>query len=501
VSTAIVWFRRDLRLTDHPALATALRQHTTIVPVYVHAPEEEAPWSLGGASAWWLHHSLTALAAALNERGAPLVIRRGASAAELEAVARDTGATAVYAVRTIEPAARARDQATDGALGRAGVALHWCSPNLFFTPGTVLNGSGAPFRVFTPFWRACRARFDEIEAPTPAPRRLQGLGGALTRLSVDALELLPKIAWDGGLASHFTPGEAAALNQLDAFVAGPARDYATQRDRPDLPGTSRLSAALHFGEISPRQVLASVRLQLGPRSLDAEPGFENFVREVGWREFAHHVLAAFPHTTDEPLDERFRGMAWGEDPTLIRAWQRGRTGVPFVDAGMRELWHTGWMHNRVRMVVASFLTKNLGQHWRVGARWFHDTLVDADLASNSFGWQWAAGCGADAAPYYRIFNPILQAERFDPDRRYLRRWLPELAALPDEWIHRPHEAPGAVLATAKVALDRDYPRPVIELAASRDRALANYQAMKGEPAAAPRPAKRKASRGGQGTLL
>jgi deoxyribodipyrimidine photo-lyase len=503
VSTAILWFRRDLRLTDHPALETALRDHDTIVPVYVHAPEEESPWPAGGASDWWLHHSLTALAAALNERGAPLVVRRGTSADVLESLARETGATDVYAVRMIEPAAQARDQATAVALGRVGVALHLCAANLFFAPGTVLNGSGAPFRVFTPFWRACRARFDDVEAPTPAPRRLPGPQRPPSGVSVDALELLPKVAWAGGLASHWTPGEAAALSQLDAFLAGPVRDYATLRDRPDLAATSRLSAALHFGEVSPRQILAAVRTELGPRSLDAEPGFETFVREVGWREFAHHVLAAFPHTTDEPLDERFRGMAWGEEPARIRAWQRGRTGVPLVDAGMRELWHTGWMHNRVRMVVASFLTKNLGQHWRVGARWFHDTLVDADLSSNSFGWQWAAGCGADAAPYYRIFNPILQAERFDPERRYLRRWLPELAALPDEWIHRPHEAPGAVLATAKVALDRDYPRPIVDLAASRDRALANYQAMKGAPpaAAASRPTKRKAPRGGQGSLL
>ncbi|MBS0396939.1 MAG: FAD-binding domain-containing protein, partial [Proteobacteria bacterium] len=274
-----------------------------------------------------------------------------------------------------------------------------------------------------------------------------------------------------------SPGEAGALARLEAFLDDGAAGYATERDRPDLPATSRLSPHLHFGELSPRQVLAAARAAGAGRPAPA--GLEAFLRELGWREFSQHLLFAFPHTASAPMDPRFAAFEWRQDGAALRAWQRGRTGIPLVDAGMRELWHTGWMHNRVRMVAASFLTKNLGLHWLEGARWFHDTLVDADLANNTQGWQWTAGCGADAAPFYRIFNPVLQAARFDPDGRYLRRWLPELARLPDAWLAQPFAAPPAVLAAAGVELGTTYPRPLVDLATSRERALAAWQRLRG----------------------
>jgi deoxyribodipyrimidine photo-lyase len=315
-------------------------------------------------------------------------------------------------------------------------------------------------------------------------------------VALDALGLLPRIRWDSAFAAHWTPGEAAAHARLQTFLADDAADYAELRDRPDVAGTSRLSPHLHFGELTPRQVLAVAHDVLDRDG--ARRGTESFLREVGWREFGHHLLFAFPHTTERPMDPRYEAFAWRPDADLLRAWQRGRTGVPLVDAGMRELWHTGWMHNRVRMVAASFLVKNLQQPWLAGARWFHDTLLDADLASNTLGWQWTAGCGADAAPFYRIFSPLLQSERFDPSRAYLRRWLPEIAGLPDAWLHRPWQAPESVLAAAGVVRGTSYPDPIVDLAGSRQRALDAWQRLRGEPRTPaptpPRPATRRARR-------
>jgi deoxyribodipyrimidine photo-lyase len=477
MTTAVVWFRRDLRLTDHPALAAALASAERIVALYIHAPDEEAPWAPGAASRWWLHHSLASLHAALVARGARLTIARGASLTTLLEVARATRASSVHWNRSYEPALVARDTAIKAALREAGFAAESYPGNLLLEPWMIQNAAGAPFRVFTPFWRSCQAALDQVAPPLPAPRAVPLAADAPAGLPLAALDLLPRIRWDQGFSSRWTPGEAGAMARLEAFLATQVGAYAEQRDRPDLPGTSRLSAHLHFGELSPRQALAAAR----PATHDpaAGRGAASFLRELGWREFAHHLLYAFPHTALAPMDPRFADFAWRRDDARLTAWQRGVTGVPLVDAGMRELWHTGWMHNRVRMIVASFLTKNLGLHWLDGARWFHDTLVDADLASNTLGWQWTAGCGADAAPYYRIFNPVLQTERFDPGRDYLRTWLPELARLPDEWLHRPFAAPAAVLARAGVMLGGGYPAPVVDLADSRAEALAAWQRLRG----------------------
>jgi deoxyribodipyrimidine photo-lyase len=479
--TAIVWFRRDLRLADNPALNAALAVAERVVPLYVHAPDEEAPWPPGGASRWWQHHSLAALDAALAARGARLVLRSGPSLSALLEIASASGATRVYWNRAYEPAVVARDTQLEAALREHGLGADSLPGNLLLEPWNVQNGTGEPYRVFTPFWRACQPRLAGLAPPAAAPAAIPLAAGAPPSVPLAALGLLPRLRWDQGLAAAWTPGEAGALARLASFAAGPLAGYAENRNRPDLAGCSRLSPHLHFGEVSPRQVVARIG-QASPTGPGPAAGAESFIRQLLWRDFAHHVLYHFPHSAEQPLDARFADFGWREDPAALAAWQRGATGIPLVDAGMRELEQTGYMHNRVRMLVASLLTKNLGLDWLHGARWFHDTLVDADLANNTLGWQWTAGCGADAAPYYRIFSATLQAERFDPRRDYLRRWLPELRALPDEWLHRPFEAPGTVLAAAGVELGRSYPKPLVDLKASRERALAAWQLARGTAA-------------------
>jgi len=481
--TTLVWFRRDLRLADQPALVAACERAERVVALYVHAPEEEGEWAPGGASRWWLHHSLAALDGALRARGGRLLLRAGPSLETLLDVARQAGATAVYWNRLYDPAAVARDTHIKAALRESGFECETFNAALLAEPWQLRTGAGDPYRVFTPFWRSCLAGLDTLPPPAPPPPVILAPATPLEGLPLAALGLEPRVRWDAGLAAAWTPGEDGALAQVEAFTEGALAGYGEGRNRPDLPGTSRLSPHLHFGEIGPRQCLAAARA-LASRQPAAQASADGFVRELGWREFAHHLLHHFPHTVDTPLDPRFEAFPWSPDAGLLEAWQRGRTGYPIVDAGMRELWTTGWMHNRVRMIAASLLTKNLRQPWVEGARWFWDTLVDADLANNTAGWQWTAGCGADAAPYFRIFNPMLQTERFDPERRYLRRWLPELARLPDAWIHRPWEAPAAVLDAAGLRLGHDYPLPVVDFRASREPALAAYAAIKGPVAAA-----------------
>lgn len=475
MTTAIVWFRNDLRVADHPALHHAAASGARVLPVYIHAPEELAPWQPGSASRWWLHHSLHALRETLARLGATLVIRRGASADCLRQLAGESGAREVHWNRAYEPAAAQRDRVVTEQLTAAGIACRPHHAALLFEPGSVLAQTGRPYQVFTPFWHACQR---QAASPTPlgSPHALPPPAGRFDTLTVDALGLLPSLPWYTGLHDTWRPGESAAHQRLQAFCQSALADYPHWRDFPDRPGTSRLSPYLHFGEITPQQITWTLR-DYAQRA--EHPGIvravEAVLRQLVWREFAHHILHHFPHTADAPLNPRFRDFPWRHDPALLRAWQLGHTGVPIVDAGMRQLWQTGWMHNRVRMLVASFLVKNCRIHWREGARWFWDTLIDADLANNSLNWQWVAGCGADAAPYHRIFNPVLQGEKFDRNGRYVRRWLPELAALPDRWLHQPWLAPRAELAAAGVQLGRDYPEPVVDLAATRRQALALFR--------------------------
>ena len=389
-------------------------------------------------------------------------------------MAKETGADAVFWNRRYEPACIARDRKVEEALRAAGLHAESFNAALLYEPWTIQNKAGRPFQVFTPFWRTCLASAEPAE-PLPAPRKLAAPPRQSASLPLAALELEPKPDWAAGLRAAWHPGSAGAQAELRRFLRAGLLTYAEGRNRPDLVGTSRLSPHLHFGEISPRQVWQAVKRQAESQSIPAAVWRKwQFLTELGWREFAHHLLFHFPHTPEQPLRPAFARFPWRKNAAWLRAWQRGQTGYPLVDAGMRELWATGWMHNRVRMVVASFLVKNLLVPWQEGARWFWDTLVDADLANNTLGWQWTAGCGADAAPFFRIFNPVSQGEKFDPQGNYVRRWVPELARLPDAWIHQPWQAPPAALTAAGVELGRTYPRPIVSHLVSREVALEAY---------------------------
>lgn len=442
-----------------------------VVPVFLWSPEEEGCWAPGAASRGWLHHSLTRLDEALRARGSRLVVRRGPALEALRSLARETGAKAVFWNRRYEPATIERDRRIKEALGSEGFRVESAGGALLHEPWTVRNRAGKPFQVFTPYWRECLGRPDP-QAPLAAPEHLPGPGKWPDSEPVASLGLLPRIPWDQGIWKAWRPGEAGAVERLDRFCAGAVLEYGAGRDRPDREGTSRLSPHLHFGEIGARQVWDAVRRAAGRAGVpDAVWRRWQFLAEVGWREFAHHLLYHFPRTPERPLREAFERFPWRDDGAALEGWQRGRTGYPLVDAGMRELWETGWMHNRVRMVAGSFLVKNLLTSWRAGAQWFWDTLVDADLANNTLGWQWVAGCGADAAPYFRVFNPVAQGRKFDPDGVYVRRWIPELGRVPLEWVHAPWEAPPRVLRAAGVRLGVEYPEPVVGATASRLAAL------------------------------
>ncbi len=475
-AATLVWFRIDLRLADNPALLAATKLGGPVVPVFIHAPEEEAPWSPGGASNWWLHQSLTALAASLHKASSRLIIRRGPTREALLTLVAETGATAVVWNRRYEPAVIARDKGVKEALRHAGVGAESFNAALLHEPWTIKNQSGLPFRVFTPFWKHCLAQ-PAPPAPLSEPGRLIAPRQWPGTLALNDLELEPKFNWAPGLKAAWQPGAAGAHTQLKRFLETAHTNYSDQRNQPAVAGTSRLSPHLHFGEISPRQIWSALQNHAGHGPGDWRAS--QFLTEVGWREFAHHLIYHFPHTPDQPLRAEFNRFPWRQDAEFRAAWQRGNTGFPIVDAGMRELWTTGWMHNRVRMIVASFLVKDLLLSWTEGARWFWDTLVDADLAQNTLGWQWTAGCGADAAPYFRVFNPMSQGAKFDPNGDYVRRWCPELAKLPDAWLHQPWEAPPEILARAGIVLGRDYPEPVVNHAIAREIALEAFATLKG----------------------
>lgn len=473
MSTTIVWFRQDLRLSDNPALHAALREGAAVIPLYIlDELHDRHPWALGSASRWWLHHSLAGLTEELTLRGSRLIVMRGDCLAAIRSLARQTGADAIHWNRLYEPAPIERDRRLKSSLRADGLRAESFNGALLAEPWDIATRAGDAFRVFTPFCRALRQRLTPA-APSPAPTSLPSVPPDIATIPPENWGLLPRIPWDHGLRVAWRPGERGAEDLLARFRDDALADYADGREHPDRAGTSRLSPHLHFGEISPRQILAAL-----PTTAEAESvrglgrSIECYERELIWREFAHHLLFHFPTTTDRPLNPAFDAFSWREGyDGMLSDWTRGRTGFPWIDAGMRELWHTGWMHNRVRMAVASMLTKNLRIPWQCGARWFWDTLVDADLASNTLGWQWSAGCGADAAPYFRIFNPVLQSQRFDPEGSYIRRWIPELAKLPPKWLHQPWLAPEEVLSASGVTLGRDYPRPIVDLQASRAEAL------------------------------
>ncbi|AER56357.1 Deoxyribodipyrimidine photo-lyase [Pseudoxanthomonas spadix BD-a59] len=464
---ALVWFRSDLRLADNPALHAALEAGFDPVPVYIHAPHEEGRWAPGAASNAWRHRSLKALDLALRQRGSRLLVRRGDSAMVLQQLIEQSRAQALFWNRKYEPATQPRDAAIKQALKQRHVQVRSCNAALLAEPWDVQTRTGEPYKVFTAFYRNVMAGLAQ-RALQDAPEALPAVPSALKGEGIDALGLAPALNWDAGFWEIWQAGEAGAHQALEVFVEGALRGYLDQRDLPDRIGTSRLSPHLHFGEIAPWRVIARLQAQRGV-SLDRD--IDGFIRQLVWREFAHHLLHHFPHTAQQNLNPRFDRFDWASTaPGPLQAWQHGRTGVPIVDAGMRELWQTGMMHNRVRMIVASYLTKHLRVHWLEGARWFWQTLVDADLANNTLGWQWVAGTGADAAPYFRVFNPVTQARKFDPQARYITRWVPELEALPVNARFAPWEFPQLCRGRAC-----DYPhQPIVDLAQGRQAALAAY---------------------------
>ena len=480
--SAIVWLRRDLRLHDNAALNAAANTGLATTLVYVHDPSDSGEWRRGAASRIWLHKSLASLAQSLQKIGATLLIRCGKSAEVLAQLTAEVAATHVFWNRLYEPDAVHRDSEIKATLKARGIVVQSFPGHVLNEPWAFKTGAGDVYRVFTPYWRNAMTRLAPsrpLATPTQITQALTKNGLVPAGVPLADLKLTAKLCWDAEFWPHFTPGELGASEALEIFCDGALAHYTQGRDRPDQVGTSRLGPHLHFGELSVNQIAYRFAHDVRASSAAMKPHAEFYLRELGWRDFSHQLLFHFPHTTNQPLNAKFAMFPWLQptpgqtsdgvsNDVKLGAWQRGQTGIPIVDAGMRELYKTGWMHNRVRMIVASFLTKNLRYHWLHGARWFWQTLLDADLANNTQGWQWSAGSGADAAPYFRIFNPVTQGEKFDPNGDYVRRYVPELAHLPNKVIHQPWLIGGV----------KTYPPPIVDLKASREAALAAFASLK-----------------------
>ena len=481
-SPVIFWYRQDLRLADQPGLARAIAWATEksapLILLYVLDDETAGPWRWGGASRWWLHHSLVDLSAAIARLGNRLVLRRGRADQIIRDLVAQTGAGAVCWNRCYEPFAIARDRDLKTDLKNRGVTVETFNAALLNEPWQVKKNDGTWYKVFTPFWKRSLEIMD-VPRPLPTPQSLPPAADVIGD-TLESFGLLPtRPDWAGGLLASWRVGEGAAHDRLAHFCQTALKGYHDQRNIPGIPGTSGLSPALHWGEISPRQIWHFTQDFMAHQGGCHDKDGEHFLREVGWREFSVNLLYHYPDLPHTPLDNKFSQFPWSDQsPDLIRAWQRGQTGIPIIDAGMRELWQTGWMHNRVRMIVGSFLVKNMLIPWQQGEAWFWDTLVDADLANNAASWQWIAGCGADAAPYFRVFNPILQSQKFDPQGVYIRRYVPEVSRLDDANIHCPWLVPGDKLRRAGIILGQTYPVPIVDLAQSRQRALDAYEKMK-----------------------
>ncbi|MDQ0453898.1 cryptochrome/photolyase family protein [Rhizobium paknamense] len=471
-SPTILWFRKDLRLSDNHALSAAVARGGPVIQVFILEPEDGGTGPMGSAQRWWLHHSLSALSKDLETRGSRLILRRGDAQKVLEALVKETGAEALHWNRRYEPVGMDIDGPLKQHFRDAGLTVESFGGQLLHEPTRLKTTGGTPFRVYTPFWKAVDAGGDPT-APIDAPKAIAAPDRWPDSEALDDWALLPtKPDWAGGFREMWTPGEAGAHQRLKHFISKGLRGYRRGRDFPAEPHVSMLSPHIALGEISPAQIWhATIGL---PASVAAED-YVHFRKELVWRDFSYHLLFHFPELPRRNWNARFDDFPWRDNKTGLRAWQKGRTGYPIVDAAMRQLWQHGYMHNRLRMITASFLIKDLMVDWRDGEAWFADTLVDADPASNAASWQWVAGSGADAAPFFRIFNPITQGEKFDPEGTFVRRYLPELAKLPNEFIHKPFEAPEQVLRKAGVVLGETYPQPIVDHRKARETALSAYQ--------------------------
>lgn len=475
----IHWFRQDLRLEDNRALIAAAETGRPVIPLFIWEPDTAAATrAVGRARRWWLHQSLMALNMRLRDVGSRLILRRGDATQVLLSVAAETGAETVHMTRRYEPDEQHRETALNAALASHSITCRRFAGTLLTNPDNVRTKTGVPYKVFTPFYKTLLAAGEPAQ-PRPAPTHVPAPKSWPESDELVTWSLQPTSPdWAGGLRDAWTPGEVGAVARLRSFLDTAAHDYDDARNRPDLPGTSRLSPYLHHGEISPQTAWSMARLHEVQTDGRDSGGVNSFLREIVWREFSYHLLHNFPSLPVEPFRADFAAFPWRDDRAALTAWQTGQTGYPMVDAGMRELYATGWMHNRVRMIAASFLVKHLLIHWREGEAWFWDTLVDADRASNAAGWQWVAGSGADAAPYFRIFNPISQGAKFDPNGDYVRKWVPEIARLPNKFLFSPWQAPGLTLREAGIKLGETYPNPIVDHPTARQRALDAYDVVK-----------------------
>ncbi|WP_461081525.1 cryptochrome/photolyase family protein [Spirosoma flavus] len=466
--TIIFWFRRDLRLSDNAALREAAKQGTVLA---IYILDERTEFSIGGASRWWLHHSLAALNKALAGK---LLLFKGDATQIIPQLVTSTKAKGVYWNTCYEPAYLATDQTIKQQLSDDGLNVQTFEESYLWPLSEVVKKDGTPYKVYNPFLRA-RLAATPPALPQPRPRGLELASTQPTgSVSLDALALLPTIPWDTGIRQAWTPGEDSAQALLSSFVATKLDHYGSERNYPARDVLSRLSPYLHYGELSPRQIWHAVYAAKAERGQSAE-NVKAFISEICWRDFAYTLLFHFPETSTESYNQRLKRLEWTYNEELLKKWQQGQTGIPIVDAGMRQLWQTGYMHNRVRMITASFLIKNLLTDWRVGAAWFLDCLVDADLAVNTLNWQWVAGTGLDAAPFFRVFNPVLQSRKYDSKGDYIKSYVPELKDLPAKYIHAPWLAPESVLDKANLQLGRNYPAPCVDLQASTQAALAAYR--------------------------
>lgn len=468
-SISIVWFRQDLRLEDNPALLYANKQQHTILPIYILDESKNDQWKMGEASRWWLHKSLASLNASLNDN---LCLATGDALTILKTITNTFNVKGLYWNRCYEPWQIKRDTLIKSTFSSLNIEVKSFNSSLLKEPFENLKEDGTSYKIFTSFYKKNYVGREYSSPPQEYPLTINWLRHTI--LSLNDLRLIPINPWYEKLDCHWSPGEEGAHMSLENFIENGLCDYQKGRDYPSLSSTSKLSPHLHFGEISPRQVLHKIFQDIDSFDMNAE----HFVKELCWREFAYNLLYHLPHMPEKNLRSEFDAFNWGCDDYLFESWTKGLTGYPIIDAGMRELWQTGYMHNRVRMIVGSFLVKNLLIDWRHGERWFWNTLVDADLANNSAGWQWVAGCGVDASPYFRIFNPITQGEKFDSEGDYVRKYIPELAKLPNKFIHSPWEAPDNVLKACGITLGTTYPTPIVNLKTSREKALAAYKLLK-----------------------